>query len=46
MFCPDSLEDQFIEAIKQADNISTDGKTLSINNADMLNLLELELIKE
>jgi len=46
MFCPDSLEDQFIEAIKQADNISTDGNTLSINNADMLNLLELELIKE
>lgn len=43
MFCPDSLEDQFIEAINQADNISTDGKTLSINKARMAPMVVLEI---
>ncbi len=46
MACPNDFENQFVEAINMADNISSDGKILSINKARMAPLVVLELIEE
>lgn len=35
MACPDNLEDEFKEVLELADNLSTDGKYLSLNKARM-----------
>ncbi|HUH75325.1 MAG TPA: copper resistance protein NlpE N-terminal domain-containing protein [Chitinophagales bacterium] len=46
MACPDDLENDFIEVMKTVDNISTDGKTLSLNKARMAPLAKFILVDE
>lgn len=43
MACPDNLEDEFKEILELADNLSTDGKYLSLNKARMAPLARLIL---
>lgn len=43
MACPDNLEDEFKEVLEMADNLSTDGKYLSLNKARMAPLARFVL---
>jgi copper homeostasis protein (lipoprotein) len=45
MACPGNLEQEFLEVLNTADNLSTDGKTLSLNKARMAPLARFELVK-
>ena len=46
MACPDNLEKEFSEVLATVDNLSTDGKTLSLNKARMAALARFELVRE
>ena len=46
MACPGNLEQEFSEVLNTADNISTDGKTLTLNKARMAPLARFELVIE
>jgi copper homeostasis protein (lipoprotein) len=43
MACPDTLEDEYLRVLEMVDNLSTDGKTLSLNKARMAPLARFEL---
>lgn len=43
---PDDLEQKFIQVLDQADNLSTDGETLSLNKARMAPLARFQAVKE
>lgn len=46
MACPDqNLEKELLEVLSEADNLSTDGETLSLNKARMAPLARFELVK-
>lgn len=44
MFCPNSIEDEFINALRTCDNYTTDGKFLSLNKARMAPLVRFERV--
>lgn len=46
MACPDNIEQSFLEVLVLADNLSTDGKTLSLNKARMAPLARFTLVAE
>ena len=46
MACPDDLEKELAQVLDQADNCSSDGKTLSLNKARMAPLARFELVQE
>lgn len=46
MACEGNLEQEFSDVLKTADNISSDGKTLSLNKARMSPLARFELVIE
>lgn len=46
MACPDRLEDDYFKVLTLADNISTDGKTLTLNKGRMAPLARFELVVE
>lgn len=46
MACPGNLEQDFMEVLKTVDNLSTDGKTLSLNKARMAPLAKFELVEK
>lgn len=45
MACPDSLEQEFLRVLSVVDNLSSDGKTLSLNRARMAPLARFELVE-
>ncbi len=45
MACPDNLEQEFLEMLKNVDNLSTDGKSLTLNKARMAPLAKFKLVK-
>ena len=46
MACPDDMEKELAQVLDQADNCSSDGKTLSLNKARMAPLARFELVQE
>lgn len=45
MACPDNLEQEFGQVLSAVDNLSTDGKSLSLNKARMAPLARFELVE-
>ncbi len=45
MACPDNLEQDFLRVLSVVDNLTSDGKTLSLNKARMAPLARFELVK-
>ncbi len=45
MACPDNLEQEFLEVLHIVDNLSTDGKTLTLNKARMAPLARFKLVE-
>lgn len=45
MACPDTLEDELKEVLSTVDNLSTDGKRLTLNKARMMPLAVFELVE-
>ncbi|HUH46837.1 MAG TPA: copper resistance protein NlpE N-terminal domain-containing protein [Arenibacter sp.] len=45
MACPDNLEQEFGQVLTTVDNLSTDGKSLSLNKARMAPLARFELVE-
>lgn len=43
MACPDNLEDEYLKVLSMVDNLSTDGKRLTLNKARMAPLAVFEL---
>jgi len=43
--CPSRLEQDFIHALIETDNLSSDGQTLSVNNAGMAPLARFILVE-
>jgi hypothetical protein len=46
MACPDDLEQEFLQVISEADNLSTDGKYLSLNKARMAPLARFVVVND
>ena len=45
MACPDTIENEYLRVLRMVDNLSTDGKTLSLNKARMAPLARFELVE-
>ena len=43
MACPDNTEDEYVKVLNTVDNLSTDGKRLTLNKARMAPLAVFEL---